>query len=53
MSDLADKIDGLQIKDDLFKDVKYFVTGNLNPKVCVAARAKVTIHRLYVCSVMY
>lgn len=33
MTDLVDKIDSLQIKEDLFKDVKYFVTGNLEPRV--------------------
>ena len=27
-------LEGLQIRDDLFKTVKYFITGTLDPKVC-------------------
>lgn len=28
------KLSNLQIKTDLFKDVKYYVTGTLQPEVC-------------------
>ena len=34
MNDVLGKLNQLQVKGDLFKDVKYYVTGNLEPEVC-------------------
>lgn len=36
MNDVLGKLNQLQVKGDLFKDVKYYVTGNLEPEVCDA-----------------
>lgn len=34
MNDVLGKLNQLQVKGDLFQDVKYYVTGNLEPEVC-------------------
>lgn len=33
MNNLVEKLENITIKEDLFKDVTYFVTGELQPKV--------------------
>lgn len=35
MNEMMERLDGLSVKEDLFKDVKYFVTGQLDPKVYI------------------
>lgn len=33
IKNLKNKMSGVQVKCDLFKDVKYYVTGTINPEV--------------------
>lgn len=36
MNKVVGKLNQLQVKSDLFKEVKYYVTGNLEPEVSEA-----------------
>lgn len=47
MHQIVDRLDGLVFKEDLFKDVKYFVTGQLDPKVGCRESLNEYMHCIY------